>query len=304
MRSSVGRGIRGMLPGTGVQWAARCHDALADNMPDASSAKRVGRAVAYPARRLLEPRFADLVRRLADTRMAVTDEAVATRDAIAGFEPMIASYAASTGESLTFVGTQLRELTDELRAAAARLEPGAAAQPASAPTPRAGGFEEAFALRALSRIAPPARVLDVGGAESALGLLLATLGFSVSGLDERPYDHEHPGLHQLSMTLEALLTDHEPYAAAVCLSGLHGSAGAEDPWAEDAASLARLGTLLSGGGLAVLALADYDEARLDSLLEGWRVDERLYVREQLAGTWVRVDAPEGRCVALVSAIAA
>jgi hypothetical protein len=76
----------------------------------------MGRAAAFPLLRLIEPRFADLVRRLTDTRQAVHDEAAATREAIAGFEPMLASYAASSGESLTFVGTQLRELIDELDA--------------------------------------------------------------------------------------------------------------------------------------------------------------------------------------------
>jgi hypothetical protein len=283
-------------------------------MPDASPAKRVGRAVAYPALRLLEPRFADVVRRLADTRRAVTDEAVATRDAIAGFEPTIASYAASTGESLTFVGLQLRELTDELRAAAGRLEAPSPGWEPPVPAPYTVGFEEAFALRALARLTPPARVLDVRGAERTVGLLLGTLGFAVTGLDARPYAHEHPRLHPLAATLDTFPTDHEPYAAAVCLSGLPGGVDGEDPWADEAASLTQLRGLLAPGGVAVLALAagegvgggraHYDEARLDALLEGWRVEERLYVREQLAGTWVRVDAPDGRCVALVAATAA
>jgi hypothetical protein len=85
-----------------------------------SAGKRMGRAAAFPVLRLVEPRFADLVRLLTDTRQAVHDEAAATRKSIADFEPMLASYAASSGESLTFVGTQLRELADELRARNAR----------------------------------------------------------------------------------------------------------------------------------------------------------------------------------------
>src|SRR4051812_23013078 len=137
-----------------------------------SAPKKLGRAAAFPLLRLLEPRFADLVRRLTDTRQAVHDEGAATRAAVAGFEPMIASYAASSGESLTFVGTQLRELTDELRARG-----GAEGEPAPAPGPLL--VEEAFALRALGAVALPARVLELGGAEHTLAHSLGTLGFSV-----------------------------------------------------------------------------------------------------------------------------
>ena len=274
-----------------------------------SPAKSLGRAAAYPVIRLLEPRFADLIRRITDATEAAREEGSATRDAVAAVEPMIAGYAASSGESLTFVGNQLRELADEVRTIAAR----AAGQDAGQPLH--GMFEptaiaEAFALRALGQVKPPARLLDVHGAEGTLGSELATLGFDVLGVDTRPYLHEHPGLATVAAGLDALEPEDDAFAGALCLGGL-GEADATDPWAADAAQLAHLRTLLADGAVVVLALAlgsgvsaaraQYDERRLDDLLAGWEVLERLSLREQLPGTWVRTDAPQGRSIALIAA---
>ena len=147
-----------------------------------------------------------------------------------------------------------------------------------------------------------------------LALQLGTLGFAVTGIDPRPYAHEHPALEARAGTLEALSDPAERFDAAVALSGLAtAGADADDPWAADAAALAHLRTLLAPGGLAVLALpagegvgggrAHYDAERLDAMLDGWDVRERVYLREQDAGTWVRADAPAGRGLALVAAAA-
>ena len=280
-------------------------------MSESSPAKSLGRAAAYPLVRVMEPRFADIVRRLEDATEAVHDEAAQTRDALAGVEPMVASYAASSGESLTFVGTQLRELVDEVRALSAR----ATAEDGAADATPAGATDSAsvarpFALRALASVDPPARVLDVGGAESTLGVELATLGFEVLGLDLRDYLHEHPGLTSTNARLADLDADTEPFAAAVCLHGLGGADG-DDPWAADAELLRRLRGLVTDDGVVVLSLpagsgvagghAHYDERRLAALLDGWTVREQLYLREQLPGTWRRTESPEGRSIALVAA---
>jgi 2-polyprenyl-3-methyl-5-hydroxy-6-metoxy-1,4-benzoquinol methylase len=257
----------------------------------------------------MEPRFADLVRRLTDATQTIQEEGAKTREALAGVEPMVASYAASSGESLTFVGTQLRELLDEVRALSARAdedEPTAT----SVTTHDSAFLGRPFALRALAGVEPPARVLDVGGAESTLAMELATLGFEVVGIDRRDYLHEHPGLTSANARLADLDADTEPFGAAVCLHGL-GGADADDPWAADADLLRRLRALLTENGIVVLSLpagtgvsgghAHYDERRLAALLDGWDVRHQLYLREQLPGTWRRAESPAGRSVVLVAA---
>jgi hypothetical protein len=145
-------------------------------------------------------------------------------------------------------------------------------------------FAAAFALRALARVAVPARVVDVGGAERRLGAELATLGYEVLGVDPRPYRHEHPALEPLPTTLEDLGPRDEVYDAAVALDGVSEE------------GLGALLGLLRPRGLLVAALTG-------AQLDGWEVVERIHVREHLAGTWVRTDEPLGRAVTLVAAIA-
>jgi hypothetical protein len=261
-----------------------------------SATRKLGRVGAFPLLRLIEPRFADLVRRLTDTRQAVAREGEATREAVA-------SYAESSGESLTFVGGQLRELRDEVR--------GLAAAGAAAPEP--GGADllvQAYAVRALAGVSPPARVLDVGGAASGLARALAALGFRVTGADPRPYAHAHPNLETVASP--AGLAADEPFAAACCLGALDaGAADAADPWAAERAALTQIGELVAAAAPVVLALplgervqngrAHYDEARLGALLEDWQVSDRVHAAQPWPGEWAATEGPEGAALVLVTA---
>jgi 2-polyprenyl-3-methyl-5-hydroxy-6-metoxy-1,4-benzoquinol methylase len=68
-----------------------------------SIVRRVGRGALWPVRRLLDPRFADVNRRLASTQGALA--------AVAGsVNEIVGSYAESQLESTSFVGAQLRAL--------------------------------------------------------------------------------------------------------------------------------------------------------------------------------------------------
>lgn len=251
-------------------------------MTDASPAKRVGRAAAYPMIRLLDGRFADVVRRLVDLERIVGEEGARTREAVAQVEPLLERWAAVNGESLAYVGTQLRELADELRAPAADPEPAAADGPA------------AFALRAAARLPAGARIVDLFGARRPLGAQLATLGYRVLGADPRPYAHEHPQLETFPGGPAELRAAGRSFDAAMALDG----AGPE--------TLAALGELLEPGGLVVAALATGDEAPdepdpVDALFEGWQVHERLHLREHLPGLWVPVPDLPQRGIVLAAA---
>lgn len=263
------------------------------------SAKRFGRTAAYPLIRLLEPRFADVVRRLTDTRQAVHDEGALTRAAVAGWEArlqslqdMLAGFAAANSETMSFVGAQLRDLTDEVRAPA---------------PPAPAAVEQAFALRALARVDPPALVLDAGGAERQLAMQAAALGYDVIGADPRPYAHRHPSLEHQPVRLEHLGRDERLYDAVIALDGLAADGGG-DRWEADARVLAHLRTRVRDGGLLVVALRagddGYDNRRLDALLGGWTLTEQIHVREHLPGTWVRSEEASGRALALIAATAA
>jgi hypothetical protein len=131
-----------------------------------STGRRVGRVAAYPVIRLLDGRFADVVRRITSVREVTEEQGAKTRAEVARIEPLLASYSASSGEALTFVGTQLRRLADEVAAAGH------------------GGLdvETAFALRALGGVELGARVLDRAG---TLAATLSALGFDTGG--ESPF---------------------------------------------------------------------------------------------------------------------
>ena len=278
-------------------------------MSERSPAKKLGRAAAYPALRLLEPRFADLFKRLSDTRSAVESDGATTRAEIRGIEPIIANYAASTGESLAFVGAEMRELLDGVRAVndlVARAEAGIAPAGGSSP----GSVEEGFVFRALGGVAPPAPILDVCGATRTVGATLAALGHAVTCVDSRPYEHQHPGMTQVDGDLAEVDQPSEPFAGACWLSGVP-VADHEDPWAAEIEVLRRIGDLLAGDGVVALAVpagsgvgqgrVRYDDDRLDALLGDWRVVERWAIREPLPGTWIRAEQPEEGGVVLVAA---
>ncbi len=164
--------------------------------------------------------------------------------------------------------------------------------------------EQPFVFGALAALAAPARILDVGGSESTVGLSLATLGHRVTVVDPRAYPLAHPNLAHAACRLDEL-PDPAPalrFDAAVVLSAVEHF-GLEHyglDWADERAdlvALARLRELVAPGGLLVLtvpfgaaASVDdfqrvYDEAGLAALLAGWQVRSSARVGRTDRLTW-------------------
>jgi hypothetical protein len=200
--------------------------------------------------------------------------------------------------------------------------------------------EQPFVFGAVAGLAAPARIIDVGGSESTVGLSLATLGHDVTIVDPRAQPLRHRNLRHAACRLDELPVDGEPFDAAVVLSavehfGLEHYDSAllpdEPPVATktarprdgldaiderlDLAALRRLRELVRPGGLLVLTVpfaaqssADdfqrvYDEDGLAQLLRGWTVQTSLRVGRVDRLTW-ELGAPsrERHGVALVTAI--
>ncbi len=91
-----------------------------------STLRRIFRLLLWPVRRLLDPRFADVNRRIGDTRQSVQDESSLTRRVLTertgDLEGSVVSFASTNTESMTFVGAQLRRFEEDLREVADRLE--------------------------------------------------------------------------------------------------------------------------------------------------------------------------------------
>ena len=179
--------------------------------------------------------------------------------------------------------------------------------------------EQPFVFAALAELTQPARILDVGGSESTLGLSLATLGHDVTVVDPRAHRLAHPNLTHAACRLDELPAPAQRFDAAVVLSAVehfgleHYGLDATDARL-DLAALARLRELVAPGGLLVLtvpfaqdASVDdfqrvYDEAGLAELLRGWQVRRSLRVGRTDRLTWeLGVPSRERHGVALVTA---
>ncbi len=179
--------------------------------------------------------------------------------------------------------------------------------------------EQPFVFGALARLPSGARILDVGGSESTVGLSLATLGHRVTVVDPRAHPLRHPNLDHAACTLDELPVPAQPFDAAVALSAVehfglehYGRTAAHERL--DLAALARLRELVAPGGVLVLtapfgeqATVDdfqrvYDEEGLSELLRGWDVRRSLRAGRIDRLTW-QLGAPsrERHGVALVSA---
>jgi SAM-dependent methyltransferase len=184
--------------------------------------------------------------------------------------------------------------------------------------------EQPFVFGALAQLGAPARILDVGGSESTVGLSLATLGHDVTIVDPRPQPLRHRNLGHAACRLDELPTDAEPFDAAVVLSAVehfgldhygldrHGLDAADERL--DLAALRRLLELVRPGGLLVLTVPFaaqpsvdgfqrvYDEDGLAELLRGWSIQTSLRCGRVDRLTW-ELGAPsrERHGVALVTA---
>jgi hypothetical protein len=199
--------------------------------------------------------------------------------------------------------------------------------------------EQPFVFRQLAGLSRSARILDVGGSESTVGLSLATLGYNVTLVDPRPHPLAHPNLSHAACRLDELPVPAQRFDAAVVLSAVehfglehYDSAPLLDEQSSakntarprdgleavderlDLAALARLRELVAPGGMLVLTVpfADqpsvddfqrvYDEAGLAQLLRGWTVRTSLRVGRTDRLTWELGKASRERHgVALVAA---
>ena len=177
--------------------------------------------------------------------------------------------------------------------------------------------EVPYAIRALSQLDLGSTILDIGAAESTLSVSLATLGFTVTAIDIRPYPLQLP---VCELSLPHLRWRHDGvFDAVVCLSTLeHFGRGAYgDSRVEERADLAAMGRvkeLTRPGGLFVATVPygagdvdelqrTYDRTGLDDLLRGWIVDELAFLRRQSSTVWTleHVADRQTEMVALITA---
>jgi hypothetical protein len=179
--------------------------------------------------------------------------------------------------------------------------------------------EQPFVFAALAGLPDGARILDVGGSESTVGLSLATLGHRVTVVDPRAHPLRHPNLEHAACTLDELPDPAQPFHAAVALSAVehfglehYGLTGSDARL--DLAALARMRELVAPGGLLVLtvpfgeeATVDdfqrvYDEAGLSELVRGWDVQRSLRAGRLDRLTWqLEARSRERHGVALICA---
>ena len=168
--------------------------------------------------------------------------------------------------------------------------------------------------------AAPLRILDVGGAESTVGLSLASLGHDVTVVDPRGAVLDHPRLSVIAARIDEVGDDVGPFDVAVALSaiehfGLEHYTGEAGAARADVDAVRRMGELLAPGGRLVLTVPIgepsvddfqrvYDLAGVRALVEGWDVEDLTVVRQADRLTWELAEADEAdrrRGVALVTA---
>ncbi len=315
-----------------------------------SVAGRVKRLLGWPLRRALDPRVAMTVHEI-DARLGSDGLRRPTvHDRLDDLDRMGRDVLAGVGwRDVPEPGGELAQL-DAPRAAYLNWAGGPEGPAAQAglwfnpPVPVhhvAGGVEvllvneriaeQPFVFGALAGLPPGARVLDVGGSESTVGLSLATLGARVTIVDPRPHPLAHPNLTHAACRLDELPDPDRQYDAAVVLSAVEHfglehydepAPAAAPPRRDrragdsraDLAALARLREIVAPGGLLVLtvpfgeASVDafqrvYDEAALAELLAGWEVRSSLRAGRIDRLTWqLGAVSRERHGVALVTAV--
>jgi SAM-dependent methyltransferase len=132
---------------------------------------------------------------------------------------------------------------------------------------------------------PPARLLSLGCSDSTNAIEMASLGFQVVGVDARPLPLRHPNFTMIPTRLDELPFEEECFDGVVALSSLErfglGSGQADEK------AVAEVFRVLKRGGRFLLSVPFgrstetptqriYDRARLDRLLQAFRVVERGY----------------------------
>lgn len=111
-----------MLAPTGiVKSVAEEHHRVAESSDahEAALVQRVAQVLLWPIRRVLDPRFADVNRRLTSTRLEITATqrqlSEVSGEVSTDIDAIVGKYTASSLEATAFIGTQLRELNAHVR---------------------------------------------------------------------------------------------------------------------------------------------------------------------------------------------
>lgn len=162
-------------------------------------------------------------------------------------------------------------------------------------------IEQPFVYGALADLPVGSRVADVGGAESLVGLSLASSGHQVTVVEPAGYPYQHPNLSVARQTLDDFQPE-APFDAVVLLSAIeHFGLGAYTDNGEldddaDLNAMKRVRDLLVPGGRVVLTTPfgpaavnelerTYDEERLRRLFDGFEIDQQLVGTRVDDTTW-------------------
>jgi hypothetical protein len=165
--------------------------------------------------------------------------------------------------------------------------------------------EVPYVFRGLGGVASGSAVLYVGASDGTVALALASLGYDVTAFDQRPRRLAHPRLRSLPGSVEEWERD-RTFAAVVCLASSEPDSSDDRT---DGARMQKLLELTDPSGLLLLTIRfgsagpAFDRAELEALLGRWRLEDLTLARRLDAVTWTPAEASEGHeeLVALVSA---
>jgi SAM-dependent methyltransferase len=322
--------------------------------------RSVARTLLWPARRFFDPRFAGIAQQIEDMKSLIAADATAANETatfIGRSLDTLLAHVEQHGRELDAVNQRLEQLNqrvafdpdsphsvDEIDENTARMlnyassHEGFAAQANLWFNPSLlVGYgpqqvelrwvnerivEVPYAFRALSRVQPHAKVLDVGATESTACLSLATLGYDVTAVDPRPNTLSHERLRVVVASIEQWEHEEE-FDAVLCLSTIEhiGTAAYDQEATEqrlDLKAMKSIRELTRPDGVLVLTTAVgkasvgeggrvYDREGLDELLDGWEVANLTLVQRRDATKWVTIDEPiedldpEAETVAMITA---
>ncbi len=163
-------------------------------------------------------------------------------------------------------------------------------------------LEHPFVLGAAAALTPGSRILDIGGAESTIGLSLASLGYRVTVIEPQGYPFAHPNLEVAEVPLEDFKSEHK-FDAVILLSTIeHFGIGhyANNPERDERADLdamAIVAALLVEGGKLILTTPFgpaevndveriYDQERLRNLIQGFDIEQTVIGVKADDGNWI------------------
>jgi hypothetical protein len=165
-------------------------------------------------------------------------------------------------------------------------------------------LEVPFAHAAMADLSAGSVVIDVGSNESLLAMELAVAGFQVYSVDFRGYPLQHPRLITVEDSVLHWAGPAQPVDAIFSIStiehiGLPAYGGTDAALDGDLLAMKRFRSWLRPGGLLVFTAPfgapqttdferTYGPAQLETLLEGFSVETRDFLRKSQDGTWTKV----------------